>query len=139
MTAKDWSWLDPALRRQAPVNVEAASEVKTTSSYPDPASISQTVVDMEPANEVKTAFSYPDPALMPQASVDMKSVSEVNEGKVPAPDYSQVLDPVKLSEMWAVSQTLSMSASESQTNVPPGLAEPRLEPSWRHERLPSQV
>jgi hypothetical protein len=139
MTAEDWSWLDPALRPQAPVNMEAASEVKTTSSYPDPASIPQTVVDMKPANEVKTAFSYPDPALMPQVSVNMESASEVNEGKVPAPDYSQVLDPVKLSEMWTVSQKLSMSASEFNTNIPLGLAEPRLEPPRRHERLPSQV
>jgi hypothetical protein len=139
MIEEDYSWLDPVLRPQALINMEAVSDVKITSSYPDPTSMLQTVVDMEPANEVKTAFSYPDPALMPQASVDMESVSEVNEGKVPAPDYSQVLDPVKLSEMWAVSQTLSMSASESQTNVPPGLAEPRLEPSRRHERLPSQV
>jgi hypothetical protein len=116
MIEEDYSWLDPVLRPQALINMEAVSDVKITSSYPDPTSMLQTVVDMEPANEVKKTFSYPDPVLITQAPVNMESASEVNEVKVPVPDYSQVVDLSKLSEMWVVSQDPSMSASLTLTH-----------------------
>ena len=46
-----------------------------------------------------------DPALHPQIPAPQTPVKmeTANEDKVLPPDYSQVLDPVKLSELWAVS------------------------------------
>ena len=55
-------------------------------------------------------FAWLDPALHPQtpapqtpAPLTPVKMETANEDKVLPPDYSQVLDPVKLSELWAVS------------------------------------
>jgi hypothetical protein len=48
-----------------------------------------------------------DPALVPQPSETMELASEVkpvDEVKVPVPDYSQVIDPAKIFDLWTVSQ-----------------------------------
>lgn len=45
-------------------------------------------------------LAWLDPALQSQTPIKAETA---NEDKVPLPDYSQVLDAAKLSELWAVS------------------------------------
>lgn len=95
---EDYSWLDPALYPQTTVNMHAANDARVPApdSYKMHAAHHGAIPppgpdNMEPTNHA----SAPPPGL--------NKMETVNEDRVPPPDYSQVLDPAKLSELWAVS------------------------------------
>jgi len=78
-------------------------------------------------------IAWLDPALQPQEPVKMETV---NNDKVPPPDYSQVLDPNKLFELWVVSLRSPTSSLDLCTDAISGLPELGTEPCRRHERCP---
>ncbi|KAI4764303.1 hypothetical protein E4T52_03557 [Aureobasidium sp. EXF-3400] len=118
--AGDYSWLDPALHSQTTDNMHAANDARVPAPYPYNMNAADHVTiplpspdNMEPTHHasIPTTASY-NMEPINQASAPPSGLNKMetaNEDKAPPPDYSQVFDPAKLSELWAAYQNKELN------------------------------